>query len=59
MVICHNKKVNMDTLLSDPTCLISQHTDHQMFLTPIICLGYGGTPLQYFCLENPMDGGAW
>ena len=52
MVICHNKKVNMDTLLSDPTCLISQHTDHQMFLTPIICLGYGGTPLQYFCLEN-------
>ena len=19
----------------------------------------GGTPLQYFCLENPMDGGAW
>ena len=23
-------------------------------------LGEGnGTPLQYFCLENPMDGGAW
>ena len=24
--------------------------------------GFGegnGTPLQYFCLENPMDGGAW
>ena len=20
---------------------------------------YNGTPLQYFCLENPMDGGAW
>ena len=18
-----------------------------------------GTPLQYFCLENPMDGGTW
>ena len=18
-----------------------------------------GTPLQYYCLENPMDGGAW
>jgi len=18
-----------------------------------------GTPFQYFCLENPMDGGAW
>ena len=25
-----------------------------------ICLGEGnGTPLQYSCLENPMDGGAW
>ena len=20
---------------------------------------YNGTPLQYSCLENPMDGGAW
>ena len=33
---------------------------------PILCvfcgfpLGEGnGTPLQYSCLENPMDGGAW
>ena len=25
-----------------------------------INIGEGnGTPLQYFCLENPMDGGAW
>ena len=27
-----------------------------------LCHGYGegnGTPLQYSCLENPMDGGAW
>ena len=25
-----------------------------------VCLGEGdGTPLQYSCLENPMDGGAW
>ena len=25
-----------------------------------ISLGEGnGTPLQYFCLENPMDGGVW
>ena len=25
-----------------------------------IVIGEGnGTPLQYFCLENPMDGGAW
>ena len=28
----------------------------------LVCLVYcilNGTPLQYFCLENPMDGGAW
>ena len=26
----------------------------------IYCLGEGNdTPLQYSCLENPMDGGAW
>ena len=25
-----------------------------------VMVGKGnGTPLQYFCLENPMDGGAW
>ena len=25
-----------------------------------VCFGEGnGTPLQYSCLENPMDGGAW
>ena len=23
------------------------------------CREGNGTPLQYFCLENPMDGGAW
>ena len=36
--------------------------------SPIQCLEHGiyrasqegnGTPLQYSCLENPMDGGAW
>ena len=28
-------------------------------MTPLL-LGEGnGTPLQYACLENPMDGGAW
>ena len=28
--------------------------------TPIYVKGEGnGTPLQYSCLENPMDGGAW
>ena len=30
------------------------------FMSVSVCLGEGnGTPLQYSCLENPMDGGAW
>ena len=29
-------------------------------LGPRVCIGEGdGTPLQYSCLENPVDGGAW
>ena len=29
-------------------------------LRTVVILGEGdGTPLQYSCLENPMDGGAW
>ena len=29
-------------------------------LTPVQYVGEGnGTPLQYFCLENPRDWGAW
>ena len=31
-------------------------------INPLVCLGMGernGRPLQYFCLENPMGGGAW
>ena len=32
----------------------------KILLQYIICGGEGnGTPLQYSCLENPMDGGAW
>ena len=28
--------------------------------TMVLGLGEGnGTPIQYSCLENPMDGGAW
>ena len=32
-----------------------------LFFSPLAkAVGEGnGTPLQYFCLENPMDGGAW
>ena len=39
----------------------SQPNCNWIFLTcPSTCIGEGdGTPLQYSCLENPMDGGAW
>ena len=33
---------------------------HQQFFEPYYNIGEGnGTPLQYSCLENPMDGGDW
>ena len=33
---------------------------HYFIYNSIYLLGEGkGTPLQYSCLENPMDGGAW
>ena len=29
-------------------------------MSPVVIHGEGnGTPLQYSCLENPMEGGAW
>ena len=30
-----------------------------LWLSSIHCGEGNGTPLQYSCLENPMDGGAW
>ena len=34
--------------------------DYDTFILRFIIYGEGnGTPLQYSCLENPMDGGAW
>ena len=30
-----------------------------MYLSSIFTREGNGTPLQYSCLENPMDGGAW
>ena len=31
-----------------------------LYMSSMIFNGEGnGTPLQYSCLENPMDGGAW
>ena len=48
---------NLDTILKsrDITLLTKVH-----IVKAMVFLGEGnGTPLQYSCLENPMDGGAW
>ena len=38
----------------------SDTTERLHFHFPLSCTGEGnGTPLQYSCLENPRDGGAW
>ena len=38
----------------------SDTTERLHFHFSLSCIGEGnGTPLQYSCLENPTDGGAW
>ena len=38
----------------------SDTTERLHFHFSLSCIGEGnGNPLQYFCLENPRDGGAW
>ena len=38
----------------------SDTTERLHFHFSLTCIGKGnGNPLQYFCLENPRDGGAW
>ena len=39
--------------------LLWSYSVYKCLLSPY-CIGEGnGNPLQYSCLENPMDGGAW
>ena len=38
----------------------SDTTERLLFHFSLSCIGEGnGNPLQYSCLENPRDGGAW
>ena len=38
----------------------SDRTERLHFHFSLSCIGEGNdNPLQYFCLENPMDGGDW
>ena len=47
---------NRDITLPTMVCLVTA----MVFPVVVYRCGEGsGTPLQYSCLENPMDGGAW
>jgi len=40
--------------------LLSHKKRDEIWSFVVMCIGEGnGTPLQYSCLENPMDKGAW
>ena len=46
--------------LRDPEYMVALEWWTVLALRTVVILGEGdGTPLQYSCLENPMDGGAW
>ena len=35
------------------------HRERKGYMGLSVVFQVNGTPLQYSCLENPMDGGAW
>ena len=46
--------------LSTPLPLEAGESTESLVVTTVVHRGEGnGTSLQYSCLENPMDGGAW
>ena len=50
---------NVVTMCFNQTKLISWERS-RIYMVPSFCIREGnGTPLQYSCLSNPMDGGAW
>ena len=44
---------------NQPAFLPSSGTEHFQEKAELEAIYANGTPLQYSCLENPMDGGAW
>ena len=50
--------ISVSEVLKSPTSIVLLSVSPLMYVS--VCLGEGnGTPLQYSCLENPMDGGDW
>ena len=56
-----SQRVGRDSAAKPPPSLPSLLSKMYFYLIKVAC-NYGegnGTPLQYYGLENPMDGGAW
>ena len=50
----------ISTILSSSSLIRSSASDILLLIPSRVFFGEGnGTPFQYSCLENPMDGGAW
>ena len=54
-------KILLPSFLNTRLISVSENVVTSLQYDPLVSLfGEGsGTPLQYSCLENPMDGGAW
>ena len=46
----------MNTISTGCNC---PHVEYSCSYAVLLAREGNGTPLQYSCLENPMDGGAW
>ena len=58
--MCSGESFLGDASGKEPACQCSRHTDMGSIPGPGRSPGEGnGNPLQYSCLENPMDRGAW
>ena len=55
----HSVDPNLPLLLHPQLLLLPTLQSSHSHQLDCICGGGNGTPLQYSCLENPMDGGAW
>ena len=63
LVLGRKAMTNLDSILkSRDIALPTKVRLVKAMVFPVVMYGCGegnGTPLQYSCLENPMDGGAW
>ena len=59
LIFCYDDlSIGVSGVLKSPTITVLLSVSP--FMSVSVCLGEGnGTPLQYSCLENPMNGGAW